>query len=103
MVNDLAISAQAAPLAPNPLGGPVTYIPNQEWAPLPNDPPSLAPLARHRPSNWSLEAPGGVGTAPTGSTTGAIGTGATAFRTEVPTAAGAQVAPSLLRMARSLW
>jgi hypothetical protein len=35
------MSAHAAPLAPNPLG-PVTYIPNQEWAPLPNDPPSLA-------------------------------------------------------------
>ena len=37
------MSAQAAPLSPNPLG-PVTYIPNQEWAPLPNDPPHLAPV-----------------------------------------------------------
>jgi len=26
-----AASAQAAPLGPTPLVGPVTYIPNQEW------------------------------------------------------------------------
>jgi hypothetical protein len=38
-----AISAQAAPLAPQP-PGPVIYMPNQEWAPLPNDTPSLAPF-----------------------------------------------------------
>jgi hypothetical protein len=37
-----AVSAQATPLAPKPLG-PAIYIPNQEWAALPNDPPSLAP------------------------------------------------------------
>jgi hypothetical protein len=37
-----AVSAQAALLAPNPLV-PVTYITNQEWAPLPND-PVLAPV-----------------------------------------------------------
>jgi hypothetical protein len=36
-----AVSAQAAPLAPTPLA-PVTYIPIQEWAPLPNDPPSFS-------------------------------------------------------------
>ena len=37
-VASVAVSAQAAPLAPNLLS-PVTYIPNQEWAQLPNDPP----------------------------------------------------------------
>ena len=38
-----AMSAQATPLTPKPLG-PIIYMPNQEWAPLPNDPPSLAPV-----------------------------------------------------------
>ena len=42
------MSAQAAPLAPDTLG-PVTYIPNQEWAPLPNDLPSLAPVGPTQP------------------------------------------------------
>ena len=42
------MSSQAAPLAPNPLGS-VIYIPNQEWAPLPNDPPSLAPVGPTQP------------------------------------------------------
>src|SRR5215467_10634270 len=32
-----ALSAQAAPLAPRPLG-PAIYLANQEWAPLPNGP-----------------------------------------------------------------
>jgi hypothetical protein len=40
----LATPAQAIPLAPKPLT-PVIYMPNQEWAPLPNDPPSLAPVS----------------------------------------------------------
>jgi hypothetical protein len=40
----LAASAQAAPLAPQPPGGPAIYMPNQEWAPLPNDPPRLSPV-----------------------------------------------------------
>jgi len=44
-----AVSAQAAPLAPTPLVGPVTYILNQEWAPLPNDAPSLAPVGAAQP------------------------------------------------------
>jgi len=44
-----AVSAQAAPLAPTPLVGPVTYIPNQEWAPLPDDAPSLAPVGAAQP------------------------------------------------------
>jgi len=44
-----AVSAQAAPLAPTPLGGPVIYIPNQEWAPLPNHPSSLAPVGAAQP------------------------------------------------------
>jgi hypothetical protein len=35
------MSAQAAPLAPRP-PGPVIYVANQEWAPLPNDPASHA-------------------------------------------------------------
>lgn len=34
-----AMSAQAAPLAPRPLG-PVIYLANLEWAPLPDDPVS---------------------------------------------------------------
>jgi exodeoxyribonuclease V alpha subunit len=39
---------KAALLAPNP-PGPFSYIPNQEWAPLPNDAPSLAPVGAARP------------------------------------------------------
>jgi hypothetical protein len=40
-----ATSVQAAPLPPGPSAmGPIFYILNQEWAPLPSDPPSLAPV-----------------------------------------------------------
>jgi hypothetical protein len=35
-----AVSAHAFPLAPSPPSGPVIYLANQEWAPLPNDPSS---------------------------------------------------------------
>jgi hypothetical protein len=46
-----AMSAKATPLTPKPLG-PIIYMPNQELAQLPNDPPSLAPLVPCRLSNW---------------------------------------------------
>ena len=39
----LATSAQAVPLAPMLLN-PVTYIPNQEWVPLLDEPSRLAPV-----------------------------------------------------------
>lgn len=39
----LAVSARAAPLAPNSLS-PVLYLPNQQWVPLSNGPSSLAPV-----------------------------------------------------------
>jgi hypothetical protein len=72
------MSAQAAPLVPNPLGS-VIYIPNQEWAPLPNDAPSVASVGAPRPVK--LVAGGcGVGTLTIGEAAGAIGTGAVAFR-----------------------
>jgi hypothetical protein len=38
-----AVSAQAASLASRS-PGPVIYVANQEWAPLPNDPASNAPV-----------------------------------------------------------
>jgi hypothetical protein len=43
------MSVQTAPLAPTALGGPIIYIPTQEWAPSPNDPPSLAPVGAAQP------------------------------------------------------
>jgi hypothetical protein len=68
-----AMSAQATPLTPKLLG-PIIYMPNQEWAPLPNDPASLAPVAPCRRRT------GGAGTATTGVTGGATGIGAVASR-----------------------
>jgi hypothetical protein len=44
-----AVSAQATPFPPNPLG-PVIYMPNQKWAPLPNDPPRVAPVGAVLPA-----------------------------------------------------
>ena len=42
-------SAQAASLPPKNPPGPVVYIPNLEWTPLPNDAPSPPPLAPRGP------------------------------------------------------
>jgi hypothetical protein len=52
----------------------------------PNQPSSS--LAQRRPSSWQLRAADGVHTVPAGATSGVIGIGVTASRTEEPTAAG---------------
>jgi hypothetical protein len=64
------VSAQSAPLAPKP---------------------AAIELARHRQSSWCAMAVDAVGTGTTGATNGEIGTGATVFRTGVPTTLGTQV------------
>jgi hypothetical protein len=75
----LATPAQATPPAPKPLD-PVIYLPNQEWAPLSNDPSGLAPAGAMPTVELVAHAAGGGGTAATGATSEATGTGGTASR-----------------------
>jgi hypothetical protein len=98
-----ATSVQAAPHQPGPSAmGPLFYIPNQEWAPLPSDPPSLIRVAPsvelvaqgcghgwHRPRWRDLW--------------GYLALGPLYSERGSPRRLERRPEPSLLRLARSLW